>query len=150
MDEVGSCLLTVVLDRQKPDHLSSSMHIMHSDRCRLHGSRAIQMHFTFKQLVLLMTYSICRKSTQRNVTQSQLLILNILDILNSIRGFLKQRSTIVGAATSVLLKTTSHQRHLAFDCWPAAAAAEMGDSYRLAHHCHWAAPCRSGEHPMNL
>jgi hypothetical protein len=114
---------------------------------RLLQSRAIQMHFTFQQLVLLMKYSICRKSTQKNVNQSQLLSLNILDILNSIRGFLKQRSTIVDAAISVLLKTTSHQRHLAFDCWP---AAEVGDSDRLAHHCHWAAPCRSGEHPMNL
>jgi len=157
VDEVGSRLLTViVLDRRKPDQLSSSMHIMHSGCCRLHDhhvtshSNAFRFHrFTSKQLVLLMTYSICRKSIQTSVNQSQLLSLNILDSLNSTRGSLKQRSTIVGAAISVLLQTTSHQRHPAFDCWP-AAAAEVGDSYCLVHRCHWAAPCRSDEHSMSL
>lgn len=113
-------------------------------------SNAFRFHrFTSKQLVLLMTYSICRKSIQTSVNQSQLLSLNILDSLNSTRGSLKQRSTIVGAAISVLLQTTSHQRHPAFDCWP-AAAAEVGDSYCLVHRCHWAAPCRSDEHSMSL
>ena len=107
----------------------------------------MQHCFICKQLVLLMTYSVCRKSIQTSVHQSQLLSLNILDSRISVRGSLKQRSTTVGAAVSVLLQITSHQRHPAFDCWP---AAEVADSYCLAHHCHWAAPCRSGEHPMNL